>query len=107
MSEDFGRFDEDRDNPFELMALMGWHTSDDQEDGDDFDWEDLDEDVEFVCEWMSFSALGPWGQFADGMNPDGSNDSNDFLMFGELTCGDHIRLAFYMMSAARRDSVRS
>lgn len=106
MTEDFERFDEDLDNPFELLASLGWHTSD--QEGDDFDDErDLDEDVEFVCEWMSFSALGPWGQFADGMNPDGSNDSNDFLMFGELSCLVHARLAFYMMSAARRDSVLS
>ena len=108
MSADLKKFDEEKDNPFDLMALFGWHVSD-QEDDEDQDEdeneeEDWDDDVYWANVWFCESSFGYWGLFADGLAWDGSRDLSNDPQADELSLFAHVRL---VMDTRREERLRT
>lgn len=113
MSGELEKFDENTDNPFDLMAMLGHSiTAQGEEDFDYFDEEDendddLDGDVYWVNVWMFKSRAGDWGQFADGLTWDGSRDLSDEPWTDELSLYEHVHLVMDSRREERRNSQSS
>lgn len=80
----------DGGDPFELMEMFGWVVTDDEED--ELDEEEWDRDVYWANIWAFAFPLGSWGQFADGLESDGSRKWDDSTPADELSVYDHILL---------------
>jgi hypothetical protein len=105
-------FDEDEDNPFELLEMMGWQLADQEDDEDDEDDEDEDEDEDeewdenlyFLRQWMLASSFGDWGGYANGLEWDGSRDLSDQCEAADVSLFEHVRLVMDMRGAERAES---
>ncbi|MES2438045.1 MAG: hypothetical protein V4584_03215 [Verrucomicrobiota bacterium] len=104
MSEESEKFDEDSDNPFDLLASFGWHTSEQEGEDEEEDEDDWDDDVYWANAWIFESSLGDWGQFASGLTWDGSRDLSDEPYLTDLSDFDLFSLVLESQCAARCNS---
>lgn len=107
MSGHLKQFDEDLDNPFDLMAQLGWHTSEQDHDDLDYDFDDdddWDDDVYLASAWLFEFRVGDWGQFNHGLTWDGSPDFSDVESSDEMSGYEHVHLVMDMRRAERQIS---
>jgi hypothetical protein len=105
MNEELEDFDEDLDNPFDLMDGLGWCVSEqenyDEECEFDDDWEG---DVALVSFLMFESSLAGWGKIAGDWNFDESSGFCNEPEPYEFSPDYHIRLVRHTLSEERRSS---
>jgi hypothetical protein len=108
MNDDFDTLDEDLCDPFELLGMLGFGFSPQEDDEDDeYDDGEMDDDVYLAELCMFASSLGNWGQFAEGLAWDGARDLSDEPEADELSLFAHVRLVMDSRREDRRNSQAS
>jgi hypothetical protein len=107
MSHEPEQLDEDRDNPFDFFESLGFQVEDEEDDEDETDdceAQEFDEEIYWLNLALFESAIGGWGQFAEGLAWDGSRDLSDEPEAHELSLVDHAFLVIHTRCEERRNS---
>ncbi|RYD68894.1 MAG: hypothetical protein EOP84_29520 [Verrucomicrobiaceae bacterium] len=97
-------WDDDGDDPFEMLNFFGFGVCDQEEDDDEEFGEEWDDDVHWACMYLAASAWGNWGLFADGLAWDGSRDPDYEPTGAEYSLFDHVRLVLQTRSRERLET---